>query len=146
MLVTVQWRNIPRAAPVDVFMSLQLWKNRAIRPELLVLKLEWKGIAFFFFFNSSERSHLWRSPFKNSLAVLGHAVCEKQCCFLWKQFWRNRTPCFHRKIKKIKIKKYKSLCWKVWLCWTKHKIYYSGINCLHCLCSHTLHLLFPLGI
>lgn len=54
----MQWRNIPRAASQDVVVCLQLWKNRMMRPEFLLLKLERKDIAGWVFFNSSKRSHL----------------------------------------------------------------------------------------
>lgn len=64
--LTVQWGNILRAAPWGAVVSLQLWKNKAIRPEFLVLRLEWKGVAanmFFFFFISSKKKLLLKVTF-----------------------------------------------------------------------------------
>lgn len=109
MLVTVQWRNIPRAAPVDVFMSLQLWKNRAIRPEFLVLKLEWKGIAFFFFFLIHQKEvtfegHLLRIHW----LILAMRYVRNNAVFCENSSEETEHLVFTEKLKKKK--KYKSLC------------------------------------
>lgn len=107
--------------------------NRAVRLEFLVLKLERNdiaGLVLFVFLNSSKRSHLEGHLLR--ILWLFLMMCEKQYCFLWKQLRREEE-------------RYKFLYWKSWLCWTKHRICYEWINCLHHLCSHTLHLLFPVG-